>query len=145
MKRFVLAFGISCAFSMFGGTVSAADSGKTVYTVPSDIHWLPLTGKGIPVGATYAVLRGKESDSCDWATMNKFPDGFVFPMHVNHAYLLFTIVEGTLVIGFDKGHLKSSERVLPAGSFMQGLATEPHYGRAIGETIFEIYAPCPEK
>jgi hypothetical protein len=25
---------------------------------------------------------------------------------------------------------------------MQGLKTEPHYGRAIGETIFDVFEPC---
>ena len=72
----------------------------------------------------------------------KFPSGYEYPMHVNHAYWLFAILSGTLVLGFDRQHRKSGERFLPAGTIMQGLAEEPHYGRAIGETIFEIYAPC---
>ena len=129
-------------FFMPAGAVRA-ESTKTVYTLPKDIHWLPEPDR--PPGSYYAYVRGKEGDACDWATMEKFPDGYVFPMHVNHAYLLFTVIKGTLVIGFDKDHRASGERPLPAGSFMQGLATEPHYGRAIGETIFEIYAPCPKK
>jgi hypothetical protein len=61
---------------------------------------------------------------------------------VNNQYSISTILQGTLVIGFDKHHLASGERMMPAGSVVQGLATEPHYGRAIGETIFDVYIPC---
>jgi hypothetical protein len=77
--------------------------------------------------------------------MQKFPSGYVFPMHVNNAYMIFTVVKGTLVLGFDEQHLRSAERALPAGAVVQGLVTEPHYGRAIGETIFEVYGPICER
>jgi hypothetical protein len=50
----------------------------------------------------------------------------------------------TLVLGFDRQHRASGERFLPAGTIMQGLAEEPHYGRAIGETIFEIDPLAPD-
>jgi hypothetical protein len=139
MKRQTLAIGLAFMFLM-SASAAGAESTATVYTLPQDIHWLPEPDG--PAGAYYAYVRGKSGDKCDWAIMNKFSDKYVFPMHVNHGYYLFTIIKGTLVIGFDKDHGTSGERQLPAGSFMQGLATEPHYGRAIGETIFEIYAPC---
>jgi hypothetical protein len=141
MKRQAICIGLAFIFLMSAHAAGAESTG-TLYTLPQNIHWLRTPAGSGPVGAFYAYVRGKAGDKCDWATMEKFPDGFVFPMHVNHAYLLFTIIKGTLVIGFDKNHRTSDERPLPAGSFMQGLATEPHYGRAIGETIFEIYAPC---
>jgi hypothetical protein len=136
--------GLAFTFLISAGA-ARAESTKTIYTVPHDIHWLRRGPGAGPTGAYYAYVRGKDGDPCDWASMEKFPDGYVFPMHVNHQYLLFTVIKGTLVIGFDKDHRASAERPLPAGSFMQGLATEPHYGRAIGETIFEIYAPCLKK
>ncbi|MGA8574358.1 MAG: hypothetical protein WB609_01565 [Candidatus Cybelea sp.] len=116
---------------------------QTLYTLPYQIQWIPITGKDVPPGAFYAVLRGKESDKCGQVILNKFPDRFIYPWHVNNSYDLYTVLKGTLVIGFDKNHLKSAERTLPSGSFMQGLMTEPHYGRAIGETIFETVDLCP--
>jgi hypothetical protein len=144
MKLSALITGLAIALTMFG-SAAAADSTKTVYVLPQNIHWFPVTkARSGPVGSHYAYLRGKLGDKCDWVRLNKFPDGFFYPMHVNNAYWLFTVIKGTLVIGFDRGRSKSAERVLPAGSFMEGLVTEPHYGRAIGETIFEIYAPCPK-
>jgi hypothetical protein len=116
---------------------------KTVYTLPQDIRWLPDRRK--PPGSFYAILR-KAQDGCGELRIQKFPDGFTYPMHVNNADHIFTILKGTLVIGFDKRRLKSTERFLPAGSVMQGLVTEPHYGRAIGDTIFEVYGPpCEAK
>ena len=120
---------------------------ETIYTLPRDIHWIPITGKGVPPGAFEAILRGKASrpparDQCDQLFRIKFPNGFVYPWHVNGTYDLYTVLSGTLVIGFDKNHVKSAERALPAGSVMQGLQTEPHYGRAVGETIFDVYRPC---
>ena len=143
MKYLLLALGLS--LGLFGaGSAAAADSAKTSYTLLKNVRWLPITGNGVPRGASYAYLRGKESDACGWVVINKFPDKFVYPMHINHEYYLFTILSGTMVIGFDQRHRKSAERVLPAGSFIQGLAMEPHYGRAIGETVFEIYSPCPQ-
>ena len=119
-----------------------ADSApKTLYTLPQDIRWLPDTQK--PPGSYYAILRAAQ-DGCGELRIQKFPDGYTYPMHVNKVYFIFTILKGTLVIGFDEHHLKSAERVLAAGSVMQGLVTEPHYGRAIGETVFEVYGPLCE-
>jgi hypothetical protein len=79
---------------------------------------------------------------CDVLYRYRFPDGFVYPWHVNNEYDIYTVLEGTLVIGFATRHAPSAERPLPAGSVMQGLKTEPHYGRAIGETIFDVFEPC---
>ena len=141
MKRQSLAIGLVFIFLMSAGA-ALAESPKTTFLFPQDIQWLPDTGKGVPPGSFFAYVRGKIGDTCDVIVLNKFPDAFVYPWHVNHEYDIFTILKGTLVIGFDRHHAKSGERVLPAGSIMQGLATEPHYGRAIGETIFEVYTPC---
>ena len=116
----------------------------TAYVLPADIPWKPDTTKGIPPGSYYAVLRGKESDACGQVFAEKFPGGFIYPWHVNHTPALIVVVKGTLVIGFDKHFNPLSERTLPAGSVIQGLATEPHYGRAIGQTIFYAYALCPK-
>jgi hypothetical protein len=89
------------------------------------------------------MIRGKYTDACDNIIRTKFSDGFVYPWHTNdNVFSIYTVLQGTLVIGFDKNHAKSAERMLPAGSVMQGLGSEPHYGRAVGETIFDIYTPC---
>lgn len=120
-----------------------ATAQQTVYTLPQQVDWKPGIGKGLPTGSFEAVLRGKPSDNCGKVFLIKFPDRFFYPWHVNHYYALYAILKGTLVIGFNKKHLRSAERALPAGSFVQGVATKPHYARAIGETIFQIVAPCP--
>ena len=122
---------------------ATADAGPaTLYTLPKDVHWIADTTKGVPPGSSYAVLRGKSTDKCGDLVRVKFPDGFVYPWHVNRGYGIYTVLKGTLIIGFDKHHRKSAERALPEGSVVQGLHTEPHYGRAVGETIFDVYSPC---
>jgi quercetin dioxygenase-like cupin family protein len=141
VKCTFLAIGLSVLIAV--GSVAVADPAKTIYTLPQDIRWLRITGDGVPKGAYYAYLRGNQGDACGSVVINRFPNGFVYPWHVNHEYDLITILKGTLVLGFDKQHKKWAERVLPAGSFIQGLATEPHYGRAVGETIFEYFSACP--
>jgi len=127
---------------------------STLYTFPQDVHWMPVTGKGVPRGATYAILAGKTLSRppslkngairgvCDSLYRYRFPNGFVYPWHVNNEYDIYTVLKGTLVIGFDKNHARSAERALPAGTVMEGLKTEPHYGRAVGETIFDVFEPC---
>lgn len=117
-------------------------AGATQYTLPTEIRWVELKGKSVPRGSYYVYLRGKESDKCGQLLRIKFPDRYVYPWHVNNEYGIYTVLQGTLIIGFNKHHLTSSERRLPAGSVLQGLKTEPHYGRSIGETIFEAYMPC---
>jgi hypothetical protein len=129
----------------------------TLYTLPQEIHWMPVTGKGVPRGATYAIVAGKAPShrpspergairgTCDVLFRYRFPDGFVYPWHVNDEYDIYTVLKGKLVIGFDKNHAPSSERALPAGSVMQGLKTEPHYGRAVSETIFDVFEPCASR
>ena len=121
---------------------NAAIANETQYTSPKEIRWMPQTTEGVSQSFFIAYLRGKQSDKCGQLMRIKFPDHFVYPWHVNNQYSIDTILQGTLVIGFDKHHLASAERMLPAGSVVQGLATEPHYGRAIGETIFDAYFPC---
>src|SRR5271170_817551 len=100
----------------------------TTYTLPSDVHWIPNTDKGAPSGALYAMLRGNYNDKCGQLIRDKFPAGYVYPWHANGVYGIYTILQGTLVIGFDKHHAKSAEKALPAGTVMQGLTNEPHYG-----------------
>jgi len=115
----------------------------TTYTLPSNLHWRSVTPKGSSSSYLAAVIRGKYDDACDNIIRVKFPNGYVYPWHTNgNTYAIYTILQGTLVIGFDKKHAGSAERALPAGSVMQGLGSEPHYGRAVGETIFDVYTPC---
>lgn len=121
---------------------TAASASETQYTLPTNIQWIPALAKGAPGHYYYAYLRGKATDKCGQLMRIKFPNGFIYPWHVNNQYSIITVLQGTLAIGFDKHHLASAERTLPAGSVIQGLATEPHYGRAIGETIFDAYMPC---
>jgi hypothetical protein len=131
---------------MFGFNVAllaATLAAQTIYTLPQDLHWIPTTGKGVSPGAFYAMIRGKDTDSCNTLVRNKFPSGYVYPWHTNdNIPSIYTVLSGTLVIGFDKNHSRAKERTLPAGSVMQGLGSEPHYGRAIGETVFDVYTPC---
>lgn len=140
--RFLLLLAVIIALTP--PSANAQPAIETSYTLPQDIRWVPDTGK--PPGAFYAMLR-PERGGCGGLRIQKFADGYEFPMHVNNAYFIFTIIKGTLVLGFNEHHLRSAERQLPAGSIVQGLVTEPHYGRAIGETIFEVFGPIcePEK
>jgi hypothetical protein len=121
---------------------SPAAASRTQYTVPNEILWIPQTLKGANKGYFRADLRGTESDKCGQLIRYELPDGFFAPWHVNNQYGIYTILQGTMILGFDKNHRASAERRFPAGSVIQGLATEPHYGRFIGETIFDYYVPC---
>ncbi|HKE37555.1 MAG TPA: hypothetical protein VKB39_08985 [Candidatus Baltobacteraceae bacterium] len=133
----------AAAISASACVATATAAQPTTYTLPSNLHWITETPKGETSGFQYAVIRGKYTDACDSIIRTKFPAGYVYPWHTNDGfYALYTVLQGTLVIGFDKNHAKSAERALPAGSVMQGLGGEPHYGRAIGETIFDVYTPC---
>jgi hypothetical protein len=114
----------------------------TTYAMPQNLHWISDTGNGVPPGASHAILRGKENARCGQLIRRKFVDKFVYPWHVNGIYGIYTVIQGTLVVGFDKHHNPSAEKVLPVGAVMQGLTSEPHYGRAIGDTIFDVYVPC---
>ncbi|HEY2475916.1 MAG TPA: hypothetical protein VGI19_14095 [Candidatus Cybelea sp.] len=121
---------------------NAVYASGTQYTVPENIEWMAVMTKGVHGRYFYVYLRGAAGDKCGQLMRIKFPDGFVYPWHVNDMYGIYTILQGILILGFDKHHLRSAERSLPAGSVVQGLTTEPHYGRAVGETIFDAYLPC---
>lgn len=129
--------------TLFVGTFASASSGPTVYTLPSDIAWQqPPAGSNVGPGVKIAFLRGTAGGQCDALFLWKFPNGQGMGWHVNGGDYIFTILKGTLVVGFDRHHAKSAERAFPAGSVIQGLQSEPHYGRAVGETIFEGYKVC---
>lgn len=116
----------------------------TTHTTPTTLRWQQDTYNGKKIAAQVAMVLGKDTDTCGQIYRRKFPNGFEYPWHVNHVAAYYTILQGTLVIGYDKKHDPKREVALPAGSTMQGLATEPHYGRAIGDTIFDAYVPCPK-
>jgi len=143
MRRALTAIFNAAVIAFCWLAMAHADRPQTIYTTPDQVQWQEDKGTGVPPGSFFAILHGKESDACGQVYLVKFPDGFVYPWHVNNAAGYYTVLKGTLVIGLDQNHLKTAERNLPAGSFMEGLATEPHYGRAIGETIFQFVSPCP--
>lgn len=133
---------IFCAiFAMLA--TAAIGTPLTTYTLPQDLNWKTYGG-GADVGAgvQVAMLHGKLSDKCGALYVWKFPDGYVTPWHVNGTYSIYTILKGTLVLGFDRRHAKTAERAFPPGSIIQGLGPEPHYDRAVGQTIFEVYDVC---
>ena len=139
---------ITIAFALaplVGSSAIAATTAPTTYTLPQNVHWISDTGHGVPPGAFHADLRGKSTDKCGQLIRRKFTNGFVYPWHINGVYAIYTVIQGTLVIGFDKNHRAAGEKVLPMGSVMQGLTNEPHYGRAIGDTIFDVYVPCKSR
>jgi hypothetical protein len=141
MSRFLFRFALQAAMAVSVVGVQAAAASQTTYTLPNQVHWIPDTGKG--AGSFYAMIRGRNSDRCDNLVRVKFPAGFIYPWHTNqNSYAIYTVLQGTLAIGFDKHYARSAERLLPAGAVMQGLGSEPHYGRAIGLTIFDVYTPC---
>jgi hypothetical protein len=134
---------ITIAAFLFACFTTVASAAPTQYTLPSDLQWVARKPKGASEAFHYAMIRGKYTDACDNIFRMKFPDGFVYPWHTNNdVYSIYTVLQGTLVIGFDKNHAASGEKTLPTGSVMQGLGSEPHYGRAVGETIFDVYTPC---
>ncbi len=122
--------------------LSALLLAATIYTLPSDIHWTKATDDGLNNPYYSAYLRGKASDKCGQLMILKLPSSYRAPWHTNHFYAIYTILKGTLILGFAKNHDTSAERPFPAGSVIQGLATEPHYGVPVGETIFTVYFPC---
>lgn len=124
------------------GAQSRASASQTQYTLPQAIRWIPQTLKGAPMGYFRADLRGTESDKCGQLIRYKMPDGFFAPWHVNNQYGIYTVLQGTMILGFDQHRSASDERTFPVGSVIQGLASEPHYGRFVGETIFDYYLPC---
>lgn len=141
-KALITCLALAALFLFTASAQSPAPASQTHYTVPREIRWIPQTLKGAPMGYFRADLRGTESNRCGELIRYKLPDGFFAPWHVNNQYAIYTVLQGTMILGFDRHHLASSERTFPAGSVIQGLATEPHYGRFIGETIFDYYVPC---
>jgi hypothetical protein len=96
---FVVAFAV-CA------TVANATP-ATTYTFPTGLHWVAVTPKGGSSSYHYAMIRGKYADACDNIVRHKFPGAFVYPWHSNDdIYSIYTVLQGTLVIGFDKNHAK---------------------------------------
>ncbi|MFY9663472.1 MAG: hypothetical protein WAL67_07470 [Candidatus Cybelea sp.] len=137
MRQSVIFYAI---FAMLA--TSAIGAPVTTYTLPQDLNWKTYSGPDVGAGVQLAMLHGKLSDKCGALYLWKFPDGYVTPWHVNGGYSIYTILKGTLVLGFGRRHAKVAERAFPPGSIIQGLGTEPHYGRAVGQTIFEVYDVC---
>src|SRR5665213_2912581 len=85
-----IAWVVAAILTIGASNLLADSTPKTVYTLPQDIRWLPDKQK--PPGSFYAILR-KAQDGCGELRIQHFPDGFTYPMHVNNAYLNFTIIK----------------------------------------------------
>lgn len=105
------------------GNLAAATAGQTYYTLPTDIHWVPDTTRGVPPGSFLAMLRGTYNDKCGELLRMKFPNGFVYPWHVNNVYGIYTVLQGTLVLGFDA----------PSALAREALSRRERWPRLVGQ------------
>ena len=114
-----------------------------VLTTPHEIKWQdapPSMGEGWQL----AVLEGDISQAGSPYTLRtKTPDAFLVPPHWHPADEHLTVIEGVLVVGLGEKIDPTTERELPAGSYVVMPKGVRHYVWNKGETVVQMQGIGP--
>ncbi len=118
----------------------ASGSGSPEVLTPASLKWITYAP-----GIEMAVLTGNPDASGPYTLRLKMADGNQIAPHWHPMDENLTVLTGTLQVGmgekFDAAGLKS----LPAGSHAVVPKQMPHFAKASGDTVIELYGDGPFK
>jgi hypothetical protein len=130
--------------SLFGAAQppGPASQGAVTHVMvkPADIKWGPAPS--LPAGAQLAVLDGNPAKDGPFSVRAKFPDGYMIPPHWHPTDENVVVLQGAISLGMGENVTAATEDY-PVGSFARLSPKTPHFLRAKGETIVQIYGPGP--
>jgi quercetin dioxygenase-like cupin family protein len=107
-------------------------AGAVVLT-PSELKWKPLPA---PLGAQISELVGSRTQPGFWVERVQFPANFIHYPHSHPDNRTYTVISGTLYVGFGDKFDPAKLKALPPGSFWTEPANVNHFLTTKGEPVF---------
>lgn len=97
---------------------------RGVMLTPAELHWKPMRA---PVGGESADLVGGRMQSGFYVERVRYPAHFINDPHSHPEDRTYTVISGTLYVGFGDTLSQSALKALPPGSFWSEPAGVNHY------------------
>lgn len=115
-------------------------AGATMLT-PSELPWKPAPA---PAGAQIAVLVGGRTQPGFYVERVQFPANFIHYPHAHPDNRTYTVISGTLYVGFGDTFDQAKLKTLPPGSFWTEPANANHFLMTKDEPVsFQITGTGP--
>jgi anti-sigma factor ChrR (cupin superfamily) len=118
----------------------AAGSGRPEVVIPAAIQWTSY----MP-GVEMAVLSGNPDAGGPYTIRLKMADGNQIAPHWHPMDENLTVLTGTLQVGMGEKFDTAALKPLPVGSHVLMPKQMPHFAKASGETVIELYGEGPFK
>ena len=104
-----------------------------VMLTPSELKWKPLPA---PVGAQISELVGGRTQPGFYVERAQFPANFTHYPHSHPDNRTYTVISGTLYVGFGEKFDQAKLKALPPGSFWTEPANINHFLMTKDEPVF---------
>jgi len=104
-----------------------------VLLTPSELTWKPLPA---PVGAQISELVSGRTQPGFYVERVQFPADFIHYPHAHPDNRTYTVISGTLYVGFGDKFAEAKLKALPPGSFWTEPANVNHFAMTKGEPVF---------
>ena len=144
MKSKTATLAICSALLLASSATRTAESPETGLTfTPEQMKW--EANPRVP-GLEVARIIGSGQKPGPYVYRLKYPKGLTVQPHSHPDDRTFTVISGTLYLGWGETYDESKMMALPAGSFHTEPAGVPHFGSTPdGETIVQITGTGPTK
>ncbi len=127
---------------LLAASAQYAPQGAVVLT-PDEMKWEPVAA---PRGAESAVLVGSRTAPGPYTVRVRFPANFVHQPHTHPDARIYTVISGTLHVGFGERLEEAKLKALPPGSFWTEPANVAHFVVTRGEpVVFQIAGTSPTR
>ena len=112
-----------------------------VMLTPGDMKWGPSP---VPPGSEITTLAGSRAQPGPYVVRVRFPANFVHQPHTHPDARAYTVISGTLYVGFGERLDEARLKALPPGSFWTEPANVAHFVVTRGEpVVFRISGTSP--
>ena len=108
-------------------------SAGAVMLTPSELQWKPGAA---PVGAQFSELVGSRTQPGFYVERVQFPANFIHYPHAHPDNRTYTVISGTLYVGFGDKFEQAKLKALPPGSFWTEPANINHFLMTKDEPVF---------
>lgn len=125
------------------GQPEGTKASESVVITSEQVQW-QAAPKFLPPGAQVAILQGNPEAFNEMLTLRlKVPAGYSVPPHWHPINEHVTVMSGAVEVGFGTTANFDDVQLLDEGGMFVTLAQDPHYIRAVEDTVLQLHAFGP--
>ena len=141
-KTPILVLGLAGVLLSWPTARAQGDPAGFAQALPADIKW--AANPAIPAGGQTAVLLGDPRKAGPYVVRTKFPANYKMMSHTHPDDRTYTVISGTLSLGFGDKFEGAKLKSYPAGSVFTVPANAPHFNSSgASEVVFQINSLGP--